>query len=167
MHAPPTQPTQTPSLKVIVAEDSELQRLYLCSLINGLGFEAIEAKDGLIALELVAQTGAEIVISDLEMPHLDGIGLTRKIRALELDQYVHVIMVTDADEVEMRDEALQAGVDDFISKGSSTALLKARLQTAVRLINHASELADRTRIIKETNARIQVDLRRPAAQRQL
>ncbi|KQI70982.1 stage II sporulation protein E [Loktanella sp. 5RATIMAR09] len=154
--------TQAPRMKVIVAEDSDLQRLFLCSLINGLGFEAIEAADGDIALDLVARTRAEIVISDLEMPHLDGIDLTRAIRARNLDQYVHVIMVTGADAVDIRDAALLAGVDDFITKESSPALLKARLQTAVRLINHATELADRTRIIKETNQRIQDDLRAAA-----
>jgi sigma-B regulation protein RsbU (phosphoserine phosphatase) len=162
MYAGPLQQTQAPRLKVIVAEDSDLQRLFLCSLINGLGFEAIEAADGDIALDLVARTKAEIVISDLEMPHLDGIDLTREIRARNLDQYVHVIMVTGADDVDLRDAALVAGVDDFITKESSPALLKARLQTAVRLINHAAELADRTRIIKETNQRIQDDLRAAA-----
>ena len=155
-------------LKIIVAEDSELQRLVLCSLINGLGFDAVEAEDGVEALNLVMETGAQIVISDIEMPNLDGISLTRKIRELELDHYIHVILVTGADESEIRDEALEAGADDFITKGSSTAMLKARVRTATRLISHAAELAERTRILKETNERIQEDLRAAAtAQRQL
>lgn len=155
-------------LKIIVAEDSELQRLVLCSLINGLGFKAVEAEDGVEALHLVKETGAQIVISDIEMPNLDGINLTRKIRELELDHYIHVILVTGADETEIRDEALEAGADDFITKGSSTAMLKARVRTATRLISHAAELAERTRILKETNERIQEDLRAAAtAQRQL
>ncbi len=155
-------------LKIVVAEDSELQRLHLCSLINGLGFEAIEAEDGRVALELIQQTGAQILISDLEMPYIDGIALTREVRKLTTDHYVHVIMVTGADEVEVRDEALMAGADDFITKGSSTAMLKARLRTATRLITHAAELAERTRVLKETNERIEEDLRAAAAaQRQL
>lgn len=158
----------TARLKIIVAEDSELQRLYLCSLINGLGFEAIEAEDGRAALDLIQRSGAEILISDLEMPHLDGIGLTREVRQLDRDHYVHIIMVTEADEVEIRDKALRAGVDDFITKGSSIAMLKARLSTAARLIEHAFELAERTRLLKETNERIKEDLRAAAAaQRQL
>lgn len=155
-------------LKIVVAEDSELQRLYLCSLINGLGFEAIEAEDGRVALDLIQQTGAQILISDLEMPFIDGIALTREVRKLTTEYYVHVIMVTGADEVEVRDEALMAGADDFITKGSSTAMLRARLRTATRLITHAAELAERTRVMKETNERIEEDLRAAAAaQRQL
>lgn len=158
----------TSPLNIIVAEDSELQRLYLCSLINGLGFKAIEAEDGVQALKLAWKTGAQIVISDIEMPNMDGISLTREIRKLDLDYYIHVIMVTGADETDIRDEALAAGADDFITKGSSTAMLKARLHTATRLITHASELAERTRTLKETNERIEEDLRAAAtAQRQL
>lgn len=155
-------------LKIVVAEDSELQRLYLCSLINGMGFQAIEAEDGQIALDLVRETGAEILISDIEMPHMDGITLTRAVRALEMDQYVHVILLTGADESDVRDAALLAGADDFITKGSSTSMLQARLRTATRLIAHAAELAERTRVLKESNEHIQEDLRAAAAaQRQL
>lgn len=157
-----------PRQKIIVAEDSELQRLYLCSLINGLGYQAIEAEDGQIALDLVTNTDAAIVISDINMPNMDGINLTRHIRALDLDRYIHVFMVTGADETETRIDALSAGADDFITKGSSTEMLKARIKTATRLIAHAEQLAERTRVLKEAHDRIETDLRAAAvAQRQL
>lgn len=157
-----------PLLKVIVAEDSELQRLYLCSLINTLGYQAIEAEDGAAALELIKNTDVQILISDIEMPNLDGIALTHAIRELDLDHYVHIIVVTGADDSEIRDDALRAGADDFITKGGSTETLKARIRAATRLINHAKELADRTRALKEKNDLIEADLRAAAnAQRQL
>lgn len=157
-----------PPVKIIVAEDSEVQRLYLCSLINGLGFEAIEAEDGKVALDLLGTTGAPIVITDLRMPNLDGMDLTRAIRRLDLDTYVHVIMMTEADQSDTRAEALDAGVDDFIGKGDGSQILRARLRTATRLIEHAAELAERTRIVKDANARIEQDLHAAAAaQRQL
>lgn len=153
-------------VKVIVAEDSALQRSYLCSLISALGYDAIEAEDGAMALDLVSRTNAPIVISDLQMPNLDGIALTRKIRALELGHYVHVFMVTETDDVQARAESLKVGVDDFIPKGSSPDVLKVRLRTATRLINHAAELAQRTEILKAANARIEADLRAAAAAQQ-
>ncbi len=155
-------------LKVIVAEDSELQRLYLCSLINALGYQAIEAEDGAAALDLIRNTDIQILISDIEMPNLDGIALTRAIRQLDLDHYVHVIVVTGADDTEVREDALRSGADDFITKGGSTETLKARIRAATRLINHAKELAERTRALKEKNDLIEADLRAAAnAQRQL
>lgn len=157
-----------PQLKVIVAEDNAIQRVYLCSLITGLGYEAIEAEDGATALDLVIGTDASIVISDLKMPNLDGIGLTQKIRARDFGRYIHVFMLTGADETETRVEALRAGADDFITKDSSTDILKARIKTATRVISHAAELAEHTRVLKEANERIQEDLcAAAAAQRQL
>lgn len=158
----------TALLKVIVAEDNMIQREYLCHLIRNLGYEALPAEDGQVALDLVKSTDAQILISDFQMPNLNGIELTREVRKLDLDHYVHVIMITGTHEDELREEALIAGADDFLSKGRSPVMLKARIRAATRLINHAMELAERTRILQETNERIQRDLNAAAdAQRLL
>lgn len=158
----------TAPLKVIVAEDNDIQRAYLSHLINSLGYEAIQAEDGKIALDLVITTDAQILISDFQMPNLNGIELTRAVRDLDLDHYVHVILITGSDEDELRREALVAGADDFLTKGRSPVMLKARIRAATRLIKHAMELAERTRVLQETNERIQQDLKAAAnAQRQL
>jgi sigma-B regulation protein RsbU (phosphoserine phosphatase) len=155
-------------LKIIVAEDNPIQRVYLSQLIDKLGFHPIPAEDGLQALRLIQETQAQILISDYAMPHLNGIELTQKVRKLELDHYVHVIMITGSGEDDVRSEALEAGVDDFLSKGHNPVMLKARIRAATRLIHHAMELAHRTRILKESNDRIKEDLRAAAdAQRQL
>ena len=156
------------ALKIIVAEDNPIQREYLSHLIRNLGYEPVPAEDGQDALRLVQETDAQIVISDFEMPHLNGIELTQEVRKLCLDHYVHIIMITGTDEDDVRREALAAGVDDFLNKTGSPTMLKARIRAATRLIQHAMELAHRSRVLKETNERIQEDLRAAAnAQRQL
>ncbi|SOH94839.1 sigma-B regulation protein RsbU (phosphoserine phosphatase) [Monaibacterium marinum] len=155
-------------LKIIVAEDNPVQRKYLALVIEKLGFEVLQASDGLSALKLVQETGTQIVISDYQMPGMDGIELTQRIRDLNLDYYVYIIMNTGSEVDGVRSQALDAGVDDFLTKGRSPVLLQARLRAATRLIHHASELAERTRILKESNERIEADLRAAAtAQRQL
>ena len=63
----------TPILDVILAEDNIVQRTYLARMIKHLGYRTIEAEDGREALELVRTTGAQILISDYHMPHLNGI----------------------------------------------------------------------------------------------
>ncbi|WP_106743757.1 SpoIIE family protein phosphatase [Yoonia maritima] len=157
-----------PKLKVIVAEDHGVQRAYMCMLINKLGYETIPAEDGLQALKLICESDAQILISDLNMPNLNGIELTVEIRKLSLDRYVHVIMLTGQDENDIRSKALESGVDDFMPKGMNIAMLTARLRAATRLIHHEKELAERNRILKESNDRIQKDLRSAAiAQRRL
>ena len=156
----------TARLKIIVAEDSEIQRLYLCSLLDAMGHETIPAEDGQQALALLQDSKAQIVLSDLQMPNLNGIDLTRSIRALDLDRYVHVIVITGSDEIDVRQEALEAGVDDFFTKGDSPTMLRARIMIASRSVTHAAELAKRTQVLKEANDRILDDLRAAAAAQQ-
>jgi phosphoserine phosphatase RsbU/P len=155
-------------IKIIVAEDNPIQREYLSLLINKLGYDPLPAEDGVVALRLLRETDAQIIISDFEMPNLNGIELTRAVRQLALDHYVHIIMITGLNDDDFWREAMDAGADDFLSKASSPAMLKARIRAATRLIFHAMELAERTRALKETHDRINQDLLAAAnAQRQL
>ncbi|MGH1578566.1 PP2C family protein-serine/threonine phosphatase [Planktotalea sp.] len=145
-----------------------MQRTLMCLLIGKLGYEAIPAEDGEQALDLVQSTDAQILISDLHMPGLNGIELTQEVRKLNLDHYIHIIMITGRDDEEDRSKALEAGVDDFMSKGHNPTMLTARIRAATRLIHHEMELADRNRILKEAKDRIEDDLRAAAsAQRSL
>lgn len=149
----------TQPLDVIVAEDNLIQRTFLARVIESLGYRPFTAEDGRAALDLVTETGAQILITDYHMPGLDGIELTRRIRQLDLDHYVHIILVTgSANENGVRLEALDAGADDFLGKGRETAGLQARLRVASRLIRHARELAEQHRILKEANDHIHADL---------
>lgn len=155
-------------LEIVVAEDNLIQRTYLARVIEKLGYKAIPAEDGAEALELVKNTGAQIVITDYHMPNVNGIALTRHLRALELDHYVHIILITGLEQGDVRSEALEAGADDFLTKGHDPVALQARLRAASRLIDHARELAEQHRILKEANDRINEDLKTAAnAQRQL
>ncbi|WP_420325349.1 PP2C family protein-serine/threonine phosphatase [Mameliella sp.] len=158
----------TQPLEVIVAEDNLIQRAFLAKVIENLGYKCSTAENGKVALELVQQTGAQIVISDFRMPVIDGIELTKRLRELDLGHYVHIILITGSADEKVRSDALEAGADDFLSKGRDTAALQARLRAASRLIHHARELAEQHRILKEANDRIQTDLKTAAnAQRQL
>lgn len=155
-------------LKIIVAEDNLVQRLYLAKLIEKLGYDAVPVEGGNEALAMVRDTSIQIVISDYMMPDLNGIDLTRAIRALDLEHYVYVIMITGSESDEIRAEAIEAGVDDFLNKMRSPVMLNARIRAASRLIRHAEDLAERGRVLKESNDHIREDLRAAAAaQRQL
>lgn len=158
----------TPVLDVILAEDNIVQRAFLARMIERLGYRIIEAEDGREALELVRTTGAQILVSDYHMPYLNGIELARAVRGLELDHYVYIILITSTELSDLSAEALEAGADDFLPKGSNQARLQARMRAASRMVSHAGELAEQHRILKEANERIQQDLKAAAlAQRQL
>ncbi|SEL37847.1 PP2C family protein-serine/threonine phosphatase [Pacificibacter marinus] len=155
-------------LDIIVAEDNLVQRTYLSRMIAHLGHVALVAEDGMQALKLVQSTGAQILITDFDMPNMNGLELTRAVRDLNFDHYVHIIMLTGSGQSETSAEALDAGVDDFLTKGNDPTHLNARIRVASRLVHHAREQQEQHRILKEINNRIQEDLKAAAdAQRQL
>lgn len=132
------------TLEIIVAEDNGVQRMYLAGLIRKLGHKTIEAKNGQEAFEALISSHAPIVITDLQMPELDGIELTKKIRATMMDSYIHIIMLTSTRQEKERAMAQEAGVDDFLSKETDIASLRARINTAARLVSHEKKLVMQT-----------------------
>ncbi|MGO4855633.1 PP2C family protein-serine/threonine phosphatase [Phaeovulum sp. W22_SRMD_FR3] len=155
-------------MQIVVADDDAIQRSFTSAVLARLGHSAIEAADGDTALRLVIETNAPILICDLNMPGLDGHQLTRRVRAQSFDHYVHIIMVTGRDQSAERAAALDAGIDDFMSKPLDAAMLTVRIRAAARLIQHEEALAERNRILEVAKERIERDLHdAAAAQRRL
>ncbi|MDB6454755.1 PP2C family protein-serine/threonine phosphatase [Falsirhodobacter sp. 20TX0035] len=153
---------------IIVADDDALQRRYVSVVMTKLGHQALEASDGAEALALLMQTEAQILVCDLDMPLMNGLRLTQEIRALNLDRYVHIIMITGSEQNEDRKHALDAGVDDFMTKPFDAATLRVRIGAAARLVEHERQMKEKTRILHEAHERIRTDLEAAAtAQRRM
>ena len=146
-------------MNVVVVDDDAIQRTFVSSVLESLGYLAIEAADGERALQLLDQSGAQIVVCDLNMPGIDGHELTRRIRAKAGDRYVHILMVTAHDQTSSRRNALEAGVDDFMAKPLDPSILKARMRAASRMVRHEEVLAERNRVLEDARERIEKDLR--------
>ncbi|MGR3249402.1 MAG: PP2C family protein-serine/threonine phosphatase [Paracoccus sp. (in: a-proteobacteria)] len=157
-----------PSARVIIADDDATQRIFASSVISRIGFTPILANDGLEALELVKSSGASILVCDLDMPGLDGHEVTRQIRAADLGRYIHIVMLTSAGQAEQRRLALEAGVDDFMTKPLDAAVLTVRMRAAARLVDHELALWEKNRALQLAKGRIEHDLNVAAeAQRRL
>ncbi|RED18037.1 PP2C family protein-serine/threonine phosphatase [Pontivivens insulae] len=159
------------ALKIVVVEDDYFQRTYAVSLLRKLGHIALEAEDGATALEVLRESGAKIVICDLDMPGMDGHTLVRHVRDEwrgEDESYVHILMVTASSQTADREIALEAGVDDFMLKPLELPILSARIASVARMIRHERLLEQRKRGLEEANTRILRDLEAASrAQRRL
>jgi two-component system chemotaxis sensor kinase CheA len=101
-----------------VAEDSITSRLLLKHILEGAGCEVETAADGLEALSRLRQRRFDAVVSDVEMPQLDGLGLTARIRAEPATADLPVILVTSLQTPAERERGLQAGADAYLTKGA-------------------------------------------------
>jgi two-component system chemotaxis sensor kinase CheA len=104
--------------RVLVVEDSVTSRLLLKHILEGVGCSVDTAVDGLDALSRLRGARYDAVVSDVEMPNMDGLALTASIRANPGTAELPVILVTSLQTPEQRAAGLRAGADAYFTKGS-------------------------------------------------
>jgi chemosensory pili system protein ChpA (sensor histidine kinase/response regulator) len=110
------QAAQTATPLVLVVDDSLTVRRVTQRLLTREGYRVVTAKDGLEALERLAEERPVVVLSDIEMPRMDGFDLVRNIRADERLADLAVIMITSRIAQKHRDYAAELGVDHYLGK---------------------------------------------------
>jgi two-component system cell cycle response regulator len=119
---------------VLLVDDDELVLSHLSELVRTSGFEVHTASDGAAALEFIRRQFTPIVITDLDMPGMDGLALCRAIRQQKWPGYVYILVLTVHDGETDILAGLDAGADDYLSKRTSAAQLVARLHAAERIL---------------------------------
>jgi CheY-like chemotaxis protein len=123
-----------------VVEDSlvagELQK----NILLAAGYEADIAHDGVEALELLRMKEWDLVITDVDMPRMDGFELTARLRADERDRDIPVIIVTARDSIDDRRRGFEVGADAYVMKREFDQV--QLLDTVRRLIGHGTESSD-------------------------
>lgn len=136
---------------VLIVDDSPTIRLSLSRALQD-EFMPVEAVDGEQAWELInSDSRIEVVITDLSMPRLDGLGLVKRMRDSVVMRLCNmpVIMVTGVDDTDARESAFEAGVNDFIAKTSDRVELLARLRAHRKLAVTLRELEESQRELRE------------------
>ena len=128
--------------RLLLAEDDASTRNFLGEVLQS-DYEVEVVGDGRQAWTAAQRELPDLILSDVLMPGLDGIGLTRRLRADTRTAIVPIILLTASDEKEMRIEGLQAGADDYLIKPFSAMELLARLRAHRRLIDLRREAAAR------------------------
>ncbi len=118
---------------VLVVDDDELAREKLVALISDAGYDVRVAKSGAEALAVFDAEPCRIVLSDWEMPDMDGVALCRNIRSRQLPSYTFVLMHTVRHTKPDVVAGLTAGADDYVIKGAPPEELLARLAVGRRI----------------------------------
>ncbi|MCW5769480.1 MAG: response regulator [Phycisphaeraceae bacterium] len=129
-------------MKILVVDDNDVSLTLIQSTLSRAGYDVDTATDGEQALALIKRGGYRLVVSDWEMPCLDGPGLCRAVRAEELPGYVYIVLVTSHGSSQDAVEGLSAGADDFVAKPFHPSELIARVRAGERIV--ALETRDMT-----------------------
>ena len=115
---------------ILLAEDSDFQREAAKSVLNGLGFDrVIEASNGMEAFKYIQKRKVDLIISDWEMPEVDGLELFEKMKSSSLIVDIPFILLTITDDKEKIIQAVKKGINHYIIKPILPKVLKKKIET--------------------------------------
>jgi DNA-binding NtrC family response regulator len=140
------------AVKVLIAEDEPNALMGLAELISGWGYRTETARDGLEAWEKVQAFDPAIVVTDLKMPRLDGIGLLTKLgdEGAGLSSNLAVVVLTAMGSIQLAVEAMKLGAYDFLQKPVDATRLRTILGNATRQRETEIELEVARRRLRES-----------------
>lgn len=119
--------------KILIAEDSQAQRLMLKKILEQAGHQVIVAKDGRQAIQLFKGKQPDLIILDVIMPYMDGIEVAELVIEELGNSYIPIIFITEMSSDENLQRCLNAGADDFISKPFNEISLIAKIRSLLRV----------------------------------
>lgn len=130
-------------MKILAIDDDPVAQLVLEAALKSFGHEVVLAVDGAEAWAKLQATSVPVVVSDWQLPRLDGLELCRRIRARGGRDYVYFILLTQHSATdENQQSALEAGVDDFLTKPIDLRDLRMRLRVAGRILDYSKQLRE-------------------------
>jgi sigma-B regulation protein RsbU (phosphoserine phosphatase) len=147
-------PGQAPRLMedrlVLIADDSQIQRLTLARLLMQWGYSVIQASDGEEALALATSARPDIILSDWVMPRLTGPEFCAALRDASPNDYAYFILLTSKSDKQDVATGLNSGADDLLTKPVDGNELLARLGAGERIIDMQHRLAETNKVIAAT-----------------
>jgi putative two-component system response regulator len=152
--------------KVLIVDDQQANVMLLEQILGQAGYkQVVSTTDSREVLGLYKQHAPDLVLLDLNMPHMDGFEIMDQLREVEKGSYIPVLVLTAVDHPSIRHRALDSGARDFISKpfDVSEVLCRMRNMLEVRVLHNQirnqnqrleQEVAERTRELEETRMEV-------------
>jgi diguanylate cyclase (GGDEF)-like protein len=140
---------------ILLAEDDPVTRMLMTRFLKNAGYEVDAVANGSEAFDRMTRRYYPMLVTDWEMPEMDGVALCKAVRNMQLDGYVYSLLLTARDSKEHIIAGLEAGADDYLVKPVHEAELVARLNAGRRILalEHSLRAANqRNRILSITDA---------------
>ncbi len=126
-------------MRVLLTDDSKTIRMVLRDVLTQLGYtDVLEAENGAKALEIVAQGGVEVLLLDLHMPVLDGLGTLKQLKSDPKTASIPVVIISSDTDMRVIDQARQLGAIGYIKKPFKADAMQKALAVALETQRRAS-----------------------------
>lgn len=142
-------------LRVLVVDDSRMQRKLLSANLRTWGYDVLEAESGDEGLQLCVQHDVSLILSDWVMPGMTGPEFCLEFRRLAREGYGYFILLTSKGSSSEVAQGLNSGADDFLTKPVNSGELRARLRAGERVLNMQKELIEKNMIVNTALERIE------------
>ncbi|HTE21258.1 MAG TPA: response regulator [Armatimonadota bacterium] len=153
MTAPPGPVAHGQPGRVLVVDDSAPTRELLRTLLESAGHHVLECGAGEPALRMACEEAPDVVLLDVQMPGIDGFEVCRRLKADPLTAPIPVVLVTGLNDRPAMLEGIAAGATDFVTKPWDNQGLMLRVRNAVHSTHLYRDLEDRSRRLREWEAR--------------
>ena len=143
MNRTKTEKEQDKTPVVLVVDDNQQNLELLQAYLEDMDCQAVPARDGLEALEIIAKDPPDLILLDVMMPKMSGFEVCKRIKNDPKTTDIPVIMVTALNEFGDIERAIDSGTDDFLSKPVNKLELLTRIKTMLKL-KHLSDKLERT-----------------------
>jgi len=123
---------------ILIIDDAEFDRQLLAKKLSAWNYRIYSAENGMAGLKALESHSPEIVITDLQMPVMDGLEFIKAARRLDL-RYTYIIVLSSSDDKKSIVQALAAGADDYLTKPFHPEELQTRIQAAQRILRLQSQ----------------------------
>ena len=113
---------------VLIVEDNEHLRNIYASILRFSGYEIVEAESGTEAIEKAASAQPRLILLDLNLPDMPGIDVAQSIKRHQRSAHIPIIACTAFSTTAEREEALRAGIIDYLQKPFPSHVLKAKIE---------------------------------------
>jgi len=139
-------------MKVLIAEDDPVSRRLLQNYLQKWGHEVVATVNGAEAWRQFQEQPIPLVVTDWNMPELDGLELVKRIRSGGGPHYTYIILVTEKSQKEDVVTGIEAGADDFVTKPFDRDELHARLRAGERIVALERRLEEQNQALREAQA---------------
>jgi len=121
-------------MKILVVDDDKTTRKLLSLYLKAKGYEVVTAENGLDAMEKLGTENINLVVTDMNMPYMDGIELTKHLRADDSWKDIPILMVTTEADDDERKKAYEMGVDDYLVKPANAEQISDSIKKILKKI---------------------------------
>ena len=114
--------------RILVVEENEVNMYLIRFMLEKSGYEVIEAREGAVGVELAIKEKPDLIIMDIQLPDINGLEATKRIRASEADSDIPIVALTSYAMVGDRESALAAGCTGYIEKPINPEIFMADIE---------------------------------------